>query len=173
MDNKIIEVIENVKKEIPSYLKDIRLNLESVTKTSLSEEELLVVLVSASFSLKNKKLLSSFNSKMEPALLEGVITSASLMGMTNVWYSFTGNISNVELKNNMKSAGLRMNSYLNFGGIGQKNFEIAALASSILAKCVYCVNSHIEGLMKLGVTENQIKDIGRIVSILNSVDKFV
>jgi alkyl hydroperoxide reductase subunit D len=45
------------------------------------------------------------------------------------------------------------------------------LAASIVGKCHFCVKAHYEGLKKMGYTVEQLRDIGRIAAVINSVAK--
>jgi lipoyl-dependent peroxiredoxin subunit D len=58
------------------------------------------------------------------------------------------------------------------GGTTKANFEAFSLAASIVGKCHFCVKAHYETLkMEEGYTVEQLRDIGRIASVMNSVAK--
>ena len=50
-------------------------------------------------------------------------------------------------------------------------FEAYSLAASIVGKCHFCVKAHYDTLKKNGYTVEQLRDIGRIASVINSVAK--
>ena len=68
-------------------------------------------------------------------------------------------------------AGLRMNAIASHGGTTKANFEAFSLAASIVGKCHFCVKAHYETLKTEGYTVEQLRDIGRIASVMNSVAK--
>ena len=43
--------------------------------------------------------------------------------------------------------------------------------ASIVGKCHFCVKAHYETLKQEGYTVEQLRDIGRIASVMNSVAK--
>jgi AhpD family alkylhydroperoxidase len=43
-----------------------------------------------------------------------------------------------------------------------------AIAASIVGKCKQCVSSHIDGLRKLAVTSEQLREIGRIATVVQA-----
>ena len=68
-------------------------------------------------------------------------------------------------------AGLRMNAIANHGGTTKVNFETYSLAASIVGKCHFCVKAHYDTLRKEGFTVEQLRDVGRIAAVINSVAK--
>jgi alkyl hydroperoxide reductase subunit D len=65
-------------------------------------------------------------------------------------------------------AQLRMNAYSTSGGVDKKRFELFALSASIVGKCHFCVQSHYALLKKEGYTVEQLRDVGRIASVVNA-----
>jgi alkyl hydroperoxide reductase subunit D len=45
------------------------------------------------------------------------------------------------------------------------------LAASIVGKCHFCVKAHYETLKQEGYTVENLRDIGRIAAVMNSVAK--
>jgi alkyl hydroperoxide reductase subunit D len=66
---------------------------------------------------------------------------------------------------------LRMNAISTHGGTTADRFEAYSLAASIVGKCHFCVKAHYDTLKKNGYTVEQLRDIGRIASVVNSVAK--
>jgi alkyl hydroperoxide reductase subunit D len=64
-----------------------------------------------------------------------------------------------------------MNAIANHGGTTKERFESYSLAASIVGKCHFCVRAHFDGLKKMGYTVEQLRDIGRIAAVINSVAK--
>jgi alkyl hydroperoxide reductase subunit D len=97
------------------------------------------------------------------------MTAASLMAQNNVWYPYVEMAEDEQLKG--LPAQLRMNAIATHGGTTKERFESYSLAASIVGKCHFCVKAHYEGLKKMGYSVEQLRDIGRISSVINSVCK--
>jgi alkyl hydroperoxide reductase subunit D len=97
------------------------------------------------------------------------MTAASLMAQNNVWYPYVEMAEDENLKG--LPAQLRMNAIATHGGTTKERFEAYSLAASIVGKCHFCVKAHYDGLKKMGYTVEQLRDIGRIAAVMNSVAK--
>jgi alkyl hydroperoxide reductase subunit D len=156
---------------IPEYAKDTKLNIDSVIKRStLPVEEAEAVALAAAFATGNPKLWTWVHSQItDRKEADAALTAASLMAMNNVWYPF------VEMADDPNLAGLpaqlRMNAISTHGGTTKARFEAYSLAASIVGKCHFCVKAHYETLKKEGYTVEQLRDIGRIASVMNAVAK--
>jgi alkyl hydroperoxide reductase subunit D len=65
-----------------------------------------------------------------------------------------------------------MNAIVNHGGTTKANFEAFSLAASIIGKCHFCVKAHFDTLRQSeGYSVEQLRDIGRIAAVMNSVAK--
>jgi alkyl hydroperoxide reductase subunit D len=104
-----------------------------------------------------------------PVHAEPAMTAASLMAMNNTWYPYVEMAKDENLKG--LPAQLRMNAISSHGGTTKSNFEAFSLAASIVGKCEFCVKAHYDTLRKEGYTVEQLRDIGRIASVMNSVAK--
>ncbi len=88
------------------------------------------------------------------------------MGMNNTWYPYVEMSGDAQLKS--LPAQLRMNAYATHGGVEKKRFELFALVASIIGKCHFCVQSHYENLKNDGLSTEQLRDAGRIASVINA-----
>ena len=158
---------------IPDYAKDTRLNIDAVVKRStLPVEEAEGVALAAAFATGNSKLWTWIHSQLANRTeADAALTAASLMAQNNVWYPFVEMADDENLKG--LPAQLRMNAISTSGGTTKERFEAYSLAASIVGKCHFCVKAHYEGLKKMGYTVEQLRDIGRIASVMNSVAKVV
>lgn len=167
-----LDWVDQLKESIPDYAKDTKLNLDSVLKRStLDEEEAVLCALAAAFATGNGKLVSWLQTVL---VAEGVdcnpaLTAASIMAQNNVWYPYVEMASDEQLKG--LPAQLRMNAIASHGGTTKARFESYSLASSIVGKCHFCVKAHYDTLMKEGYSREQLRDIGRIASVMNSVAK--
>ena len=156
---------------IPEYAKDTKLNIDAVVKRStLPVEEAEAVALAAAFATGNSKLWTWIHSQLANRTeADAALTAASIMAQNNVWYPYVEMADDEQLKG--LPAQLRMNAIASHGGTTKANFEAFSLAASIVGKCHFCVKAHYDTLKKEGYTVEQLRDIGRIASVMNSVAK--
>jgi len=163
--------VDQLKETIPDYAKDTKLNIDAVIKrSSLTPELAEAVAVAAAFATGNSKFWTWLHAQLENRVeADAALTAASLMSMNNTWYPFVEMADDPQLKG--LPAQLRMNAIANHGGTTKANFEAFSLAASIVGKCHFCVKAHYDTLKKEGYTVEQLRDIGRIAAVMNSVAK--
>ncbi|MFN7538157.1 MAG: carboxymuconolactone decarboxylase family protein [Burkholderiales bacterium] len=164
-----MDFLNSIKDLIPDYAKDIRLNVDgTIARSSLAPEQALGVALAAAFAAKSKTMVDIIkNSGALPEVeAQAALTAAALMGMNNAWYPFTEMTGDKELQ--ASPAQLRMNAYASSGGTSKVNFELYALAASVIGKCHFCIKSHYDLLKQHGMTMQQLKDAGRIAATLNA-----
>ncbi len=156
---------------IPEYAKDTKLNIDAVIKRStLPVEEAEAVAVAAAFATGNSKFWTWLHAQLANRQeADAALTAASLMAMNNTWYPYVEMADDASLKG--LPAQLRMNAISTHGGTTKARFEAYSLAASIVGKCHFCVKAHYETLKKEGYTVEQLRDIGRIASVINAVSK--
>ena len=165
--------VDQVKEVLPDYAKDTKLNLDAVIKrSSIPEAEANAIALASAMSTGNGKLVTFISSTFaEDQYVErdAALTAAAIMAQNNVWYPF------VEMVDDSALAGLpaqlRMNAIASHGGTTKARFEAYSLAASIVGKCHFCVKAHYETLKKEGYTVEQLRDIGRIAAVVNSLAK--
>jgi alkyl hydroperoxide reductase subunit D len=64
-----------------------------------------------------------------------------------------------------------MNAIASHGGTTKLKFEAYSLAASIVGKCHFCVKAHYDTLKKEGMSVEQLRDIGRVAAVINSLAK--
>lgn len=166
--------VDQIKEAIPDYAKDTRLNLDAVVNRSGFQEPEFVngLALAAAVATGNGKLVSFIQSSMvDDKEREAALTAASLMAQNNVWYPYVEMAEDEQLKG--LPAQLRMNAIATHGGTTKDKFEAYSLAASIVGKCHFCVKAHYDTLRKEGYTVPQLRDIGRIASVINSVAKIL
>ena len=163
--------IDQLKDAIPDYAKDTRLNIDAVLKRStLDSVEAECVALAATFATGNTKLWTWIQSQISDTVEStAAITAASLMSMNNVWYPFVEMTEDAALKG--LPAQLRMNAIASHGGTTRARFESYSLAASIVGKCHFCVRAHYDTLKKEGYTVEQLRDIGRIASVMTAASR--
>jgi alkyl hydroperoxide reductase subunit D len=161
--------IEAIKSAMPDYAKDTKLNIDAVLLRSTLDPDVAMGCAVASLAATgNGKLVSLILSDL-PAEADAAMTAASLMAQNNVWYPYVEMAEDESLKG--LPAQLRMNAIATHGGTTKERFEAYSLAASIVGKCHFCVKAHYDGLKKMGYTVEQLRDIGRIASVMNSCAK--
>lgn len=172
--------IDQVKESLPDYAKDTKLNLDAVIKRStldpvVAEACALAALMTTgngkllNFVLANTDLNIKTDTVDNVKEREAAMTAASIMAQNNVWYPYVEMADDESLKG--LPAQLRMNAIASHGGTTKDRFEAYSLAASIVGKCHFCVKAHYDELKKMGYTVEQLRDIGRIAAVMNSVAK--
>ena len=161
--------IETIKSALPDYAKDTKLNIDAVLlRSTLDADVAMGCAVAALEATGNGKLVALILADM-PAEADAALTAASLMAQNNVWYPYVEMTEDDALKG--LPAQLRMNAIATHGGTTKDRFEAYSLAASIVGKCHFCVKAHYDTLKKEGYTVEQLRDIGRIAAVMNSVAK--
>jgi len=163
--------VDTIKETLPEYAKDTKLNLDAVLLRSTLDPVIAHgCAVAAAMATGNGKLLAVIEQAMEDNKeCVAALTAASIMAQNNVWYPYIEMADDPALK--VLPAGLRMNAIMNHGGTSKVNFEAYSLAASIVGKCHFCVKAHYETLKKEGMTVEQLRDVGRIAAVVNSLAK--
>ena len=161
--------IDAIKEALPDYAKDTKLNLDAVLlRSTLDADVAMGCAVAALASTGNGKVLAVLLADA-PVHAESAMAAASTMAQNNTWYPY------VEMADDPNLAGLpaqlRMNAIASHGGTTKSNFEAFSLAASLVGKCEFCVKAHYDGLKELGYSVEQLRDIGRIAAVMNSVAK--
>jgi alkyl hydroperoxide reductase subunit D len=163
--------VDQLKETIPDYAKDARLNIDAVIKRStLPVEEAEAVALAAAFATGNTKFWTWLHSVVANRVeADAAVTAGSIMAQNNTWYPYVEMADDEQLKG--LPAQLRMNAIATHGGTTKARFEAYSLAASIVGKCHFCVKAHYETLKQEGYTVEQLRDIGRIAAVINSVSR--
>ena len=163
--------VDQLKESIPEYAKDTKLNIDAViNRSSIDAEQALYLSLSAAVATGNGKLVAFIASHaIDENEKNAAMTAASLMAQNNVWYPYLEMADDPNLTG--LPAQLRMNAIASHGGTTKAKFEAYSLISSIVGKCHFCVKAHYETLKNEGYSTEQLRDIGRIAAVINSVAK--
>lgn len=161
--------IENLKNQLPEYAKDIKLNLSSlVNDETLSEQQLWGTLLATAHGARNPVVASEIEQEAAEHLsgeaLEAAKGAAAIMGMNNVYYKFTGMMTEYQ----GLPAKLRMNIIGN-PGVDKVDFELWSLAVSAINGCQFCVKSHEKKLREDGLSQEQVQTAVRVAATVNAV----
>jgi alkyl hydroperoxide reductase subunit D len=166
--------VETIKEALQDYAKDTRLNLDGViNRSSLDVVEANGCALAAAMATGNGKLVTFIQSGIEffgnEVERDAAMTASAIMAQNNVWYPYVEMAGDDALSG--LPAQLRMNAIASHGGTTKERFESYSLAASIVGKCHFCVRAHYDGLKKMGYSVEQLRDIGRIAAVVNSVAK--
>jgi len=162
--------VELTKEALPDYAKDARLNLDAViNRSTLDPIVANGCALAAAMSTGNGKLVTFIQSNIEDVTeRDAALTAGSIMAQNNVWYPYVemvgGALEGIPPQ-------LRMNAIASHGGTTKARFEAYSLAASIVGKCHFCVKAHFDTLKAEGYSIDQLRDIGRIAAVINSVAK--
>jgi alkyl hydroperoxide reductase subunit D len=163
--------MQAIRERIPDHAKDLRLNLEALTKIdSLSPRQLWGAALASALAARNDELVRAVADEARTHLDDGAFTAArtaaALMGMNNVYYRALHLLSNQEYAT--IPARLRMQAIAN-PGVDRFDFELWCLSVSAVNGCGRCLDSHEQELRRRGATATQVQDAIRIASILHAV----
>lgn len=155
---------------VPASFKDARMTLESaLASPALGSPHAQTLAYAVAVYLSSKRLAEVLRAGLTPEQAEQAEVAAAIMGMTNVYYSFTDTADVPGVR--ALPAQIRMVSYGQQAAKDKLGFEAAALAVSVVGKCKPCVTSHVEALKTLGYTDEQFRDLARLSASVNAVAK--
>ena len=163
--------MQAIRDRIPDSAKDLRLNLDAISKSeSLTPVQLWVVALASALATRNEDLARAVageaRAHLDERAFEAARTAAALMGMNNVYYRSLHLLSNQEYGS--LPARLRMQGLAN-PGLERVDFELACLAVSAVNGCGKCLDSHEHELRKRGATALQVQDALRIAAVLFAI----
>jgi alkyl hydroperoxide reductase subunit D len=163
--------IEALSERIPTFAKDLRLNLQSVLRqTELTEQQLWGTAVASAIAGRNRDLLAAVledaGQHLTAQALEAARSAAAIMGMNNVFYRFLHLTSNA--KYSTIPARLRMNA-IRMHGVEQVDFELWCVAVSAINNCQACVASHEKVVREKGLSEESVLAAVRIAAVIHAV----
>ncbi len=166
--------IDNLKSALPEYAKDLKLNLGSITRsTVLSTEQLWGTLLASAAATRNSQVLADIGAdaadNLSAEAYQAALGAAAIMGMNNVFYRGRGFL---EGKYDDLRAGLRMNIIAN-PGVDKANFELWSFAVSSINGCSHCVVAHEHTLREAGVERETILEALKVASIVAGVAQAV
>jgi lipoyl-dependent peroxiredoxin subunit D len=156
--------------QLPSFAKDVRLNLSSLAEDeTLTEQQKYGLLVATGHATRNPVVAAALEAEARPhlsdAALDAARAAATIMAMNNVYYRFVHLASNPEYK--ALPARLRM-SVIGKPGVDKIDFELWSLAVSAINGCGMCMDSHEKVLREAGVTSAIVHTAVRFAAVVQS-----
>lgn len=156
-----------------SVFRDLMMNLKKILEESpMTEGERFLGLMAVAASLENKELMNVAEEQLKALdftseQIKEAKESAAIMGMLNTYYKFKSFLDPAHL-DQYQRAGLRMQSLAKPQN-GKQNFEMMALAVSVVNGCPTCVSSHEKALRALNVEVDKIHDLARLASVVKGL----
>ena len=170
-------MLEDIKKQLPQYANDIKLNLSAVledSETDLTQHQILEIALASAYATKESKLIEVFEAYSSEHLDEDRINAAkaaaTIMAMNNIYYRFVHLAKDDEMSR--LPAKLRMNIIGN-PGVDKIDFELMSLAVSAINGCGLCMDSHSKTLQKTGLRKIGIQHAVRIAAVVNAMAQVV
>lgn len=163
--------IDDIKSALPTYAKDLKLNLGSLLDSpDLSVEQSWGCAVAVAVACRNGMLrdaiLGEAQAHLSAEALEAAKGAAAIMGMNNIYYRSTHMLSEKEYAS--MPVKLRM-QIIGRPGIEKANFELFCLAVSAVNGCGACLDSHDKVVRDAGLSKAAVQQSLRIASVLHAV----
>jgi alkyl hydroperoxide reductase subunit D len=163
--------LEQLSDKLPSYAKDLKLNLTSVlTQTELTPQQTWGTAVATALASRNPALyqtiLTESAQHLSTEALEGAKAAGAVMGMNNIFYRFQHLVENEKYAT--IPTRLRMN-VMRTHGTDPVDFELWSTAVSAVNGCGKCITSHEKVLQQKGVSAETLVAAVRIASVLHAV----
>jgi alkyl hydroperoxide reductase subunit D len=163
--------IESIKERLPSYAKDIKLNLSNITgSTALTAQQVWGAVLASALAARNADLIAAVSDEaaahLSPQAQEAAKAAAAIMAMNNIYYRSVHLLGDAELSK--MPARLRMTVIAN-PGVDKLDFELWSLAVSAVNGCGMCLEAHAREVKAKGATREAIQDVLRIAAVVHAV----
>jgi alkyl hydroperoxide reductase subunit D len=168
--------LDALRESLPSYAKDLSLNLSTLAgETTLSEQQKWGAFVASAYAVGEPSVVKAVNAAAQAAGLSAEAAAAAkaaaaIMGMNNVYYRSLHLLTNPEYKT--LPARLRMNVLAN-PGVEKADFELWSTAVSAVNGCGMCLDAHEAELKKHGLPNTHIQTALRIAAVVNAVSHVI
>lgn len=162
--------IDTLKSALPAFAKDLKLNLGTLSRsTVLSEQQLWGTFLAAAAATRNEQVLQEIKAEATEHLNEEAVNAAlgaaSIMAMNNVAYRARGWLGSDYDQVRM---GLRMNIIAK-PGVEKVDFELWSLAVSSINGCEHCTIAHEKAVSAEGLSKEQIFEAIKVAATVQGV----
>lgn len=162
--------IDALKGRMPSYAKDIKLNITNVLQPgALNEQQVWGAALASAIATRSPEVIQAISAEaaqhLSPEAVEAAKAAAAIMAMNNVYYRFSHLTGSDYLQ---MPARLRMNVIGN-PGVDKLDFELWSLAVSAVNGCGLCLKSHEKEVIGKGATKEAVQDAARIAAVIQAV----
>ncbi|HYF22333.1 MAG TPA: carboxymuconolactone decarboxylase family protein [Caulobacteraceae bacterium] len=164
--------LDALREALPSYAKDLSLNLSSLaTETVLNQQQLQGTFLASAYAVGTPAVVQAVEAwadALTPEARDAAKAAAAIMGMNNIYYRALHLMHNQEYRT--LPAKLRMNVIAN-PGAPKLDFELWSTAVSAINGCGACLDAHENELRKHGATNTQVQAALRIASVVHAVSR--
>lgn len=164
--------LDALRDALPSYAKDLSLNLSSLASdTSLNSQQLKGLFLASAYAGGVPtviRAIEAWASDLTPEAATAAKAAAAIMGMNNIYYRALHLLHNQEYRT--LPAKLRMNVIAN-PGAPKLDFELWSTAVSAINGCGACLDAHEQELRRHGATSIQVQTALRVASVVNAVSQ--
>ena len=163
-----------LKEALPSYAKDVRLNLDStIAVSTLPAQRLWGTVLATAIASRGERVLVELAGEAREHLSEEAFdaakAAAAVMAMNNVYYRSKHLLADEGEKGYQDiPARLRMQVLGTHGGVDPTDFEFWCLAVSAVNGCGGCLAAHERALRELGVGKDQVHEALRVASVVHA-----
>ncbi len=158
--------VETLKEALPGFAKDLKLNLGSLSRsTVLTSEQLWGTMLAAAAATRNATVLREIDEEASQHLgaeaRHAALGAATIMGMNNVFYRgkhFLGTYDDLP-------AGLRM-TIIGNPGVDKSLFELWSVAVSAVNGCEACMTSHESTVRQGGLSREAVHEALKVAAVV-------
>jgi alkyl hydroperoxide reductase subunit D len=169
-----MNTLENIRESLPGYARDLQLNLGTVLTAAgapgLNERQIWAVALTAAAASRHaaftRDIQALATQHLDAAHVSAAHAAAAVMAMNNIYYRFLHLVEDAEYAK--LPARLRMN-ILGSPGIAKADFELLALAVSVINGCGTCVAAHERQLRQHGLEREAVQSAVRIAATVHAV----
>src|SRR5690606_31395672 len=167
--------IDALRDLVPSYAKDISLNLSCLAnETLLNDQQQWGTFLACALAEGADQVVRATEAldvdQRDPEAAEAARAAADIMGMNNIYYRSLHLMKNSEYQT--LPARLRMNIIAN-PGVEKLDFELWSAAVSAINGCGACLDAHEGELRKHAVPALQIQAALRIGAVVHAASRIV
>jgi alkyl hydroperoxide reductase subunit D len=167
--------ILSIANKLPSYAADTKTNVQSLFSDvieGLTETQVYGVSLTIGYMIGDEQMLNIIRSEakfyLEELDAQACKAASIIMMMTNTYYKFTYALKDPEI---MEMAIDLETTVISDPGVDKTDFELYALAASIINACPPCIKAHTNNLLKKGVSKAAIRNVARIAAVLQACSK--
>ncbi len=158
--------VEALKDALPDFAKDLKLNLGSLSRsTVLTSDQLWGTMLASAAATRNATVLREIADEAGQHLSDEARTAAlgaaTIMGMNNVFYRgkhFLGTYDDLP-------AGLRM-TIIGKPGVDKSLFELWSVAVSAINGCEACMSSHEATVRQGGLSREAVFEALKVAAVV-------
>ena len=158
---------------LPSYAKDLSLNLSSlIGETVLSEQQKWGCFIASAYAVGVGPVIRALEDgcPLSQEATTAAKAAAAVMGMNNVYYRTLHLMKSREYS----TLPVRLHmSVITKPGVDKNDFELWCMAVSAINGCGMCLDSHEEELRKRGVGGTVVQAAIRIGAVVNAASRVV